>query len=279
MIQDILSILFKPFKKPLNHSRCYETPRIGCQATVFALEIVWVVKWMICFGSIIHAHMCTNWYIHAQISQNYVQIYRYIYIYIFQSSSSIPTKKGIPPGKTWICWKWRWIFRIGKSSKTGGIYRNHLQLAGTTPPWAPRCFPPRWRHISWPGLGHDIMYESMNGIMAKTRMWWIRSCRPKKCSLSYLSFSWGGGRKKLDPDSPDRRQARFRWFHLGSMAKHRALGGFRHCFVAPGCNILWVVACSYVILIFHKKVLIKYQNGMSKPSVWEIGPFWGSSGI
>ena len=164
MIQDILSILFKPFKKPMNHSRCYETPRIGCQATVFALEIVWVVKWMICFGSIIHAHMCTNWYIHAQISQNYVQIYRYIYIYIpVFSSSSIPTKKGIPPGKTWICWKWRWIFRIGKSSKTGGIYRNHLQLAGTTPPWAPRCFPPRWRHISWPGLGHDIMYESMNG--------------------------------------------------------------------------------------------------------------------
>ena len=85
MIQDILSILFKPFKKPLNHSRCYETPRIGCQATVFALEIVWVVKWMICFGSIIHAHMCTNWYIHAQISQNYVQIYRYLYIYIYSS--------------------------------------------------------------------------------------------------------------------------------------------------------------------------------------------------
>ena len=110
-----------------------------------------------------HKTMC-------RYTDTYIYIYIiYIYIPIF-SSSSIPTKKGIPPGKTWICWKWRWIFPIGKSSKTGGIYRNHLQLAGTTPPWAPRCFPPRWRHISWPGLGHDIMYESMNGS------WLRRGC-------------------------------------------------------------------------------------------------------
>ena len=164
--------------------------------------------------------LCADIQIHTYI------YFFYIYIPIF-SSSSIPTKKGIPPGKTWICWKWRWIFPIGKSSKTGGIYRNHLQLAGTTPPWAPRCFPPRWRHISWPGLGHDIMYESMNGS------WLRRGCDgfvhvPKNVHCHICHSHGEVGEKKLDPDSPDRRQAHFRWFHLGSMAKHRALGGFRH---------------------------------------------------
>ena len=210
-----------------------------------------------------------------------IQIHTYIYyIYIpIFSSSSIPTKKGIPPGKTWICWKWRWIFPIGKSSKTGGIYRNHLQLAGTTPPWAPRCFPPRWRHISWPRprSWHNVWkYE---WIMAKTRMWWIRSCRPKKCSLSYLSFSWGGGRKKIGPGFPWSSPGSFSVIPFGLHGETQGTRGFQAFFVAPGCNILWVVACSYVILIFHKKLLIKHQNGMSKPSVWEIGPFWGSSGI